>query len=116
MVVEDNEVNLRLFKEILRYGGYTVISAKDGVEGLEIAERERPDLVLMDVQLPGMDGITAMRKMRETPGLENTPIIALTAYAMTGDRERLLSAGFVDYIPKPVNVAGILKTVKKHLD
>jgi len=115
LVVEDYEINMKLFGEILRYAGYEMIEARNGNEAIEKAIKERPDLICMDIQLPGMDGVTAMKKIKEYPELKDIPVIAVTSYAMPGDRERLLSGGFADYISKPIRVSEVLETIKKYL-
>ena len=116
LVVEDNEANLKLLKKILEHGGFDVLEARNGVEGVVIAGEGMPDLILMDVQMPEMDGITAMKTIKSNiPALKDTPVIAITAYAMKGDRERLISEGFSDYISKPVRVDEILRKVNAHL-
>ncbi len=115
LIVEDNDLNLKLFREMLTYGGYEVIEASNGNEGVEKAVRERPDLILMDIQMPGVNGITAIKKMKEMPELKDMPIIAITAYAMSGDRDQFLSRGFTDYIPKPVKISDLLEKVKKYV-
>ncbi len=117
LVVEDNEANLKLLKKILEHGGFDVLEARNGVEGVVIAGEGMPDLILMDVQMPEMDGITAMKTIKSNiPALKDTPVIAITAYAMKGDRERLISEGFSDYISKPVRVDEILRKVNAHLN
>ncbi len=115
LVVEDNEINMKLCREIIRYGGYEMIEARDGNEAIEKAMKEMPNLICMDIQLPGMDGVTAMKKMKEYPELKDIPVIALTSYAMPGDKERFLSEGFDDYISKPMKVQEVLETIKKYL-
>lgn len=115
LIVEDNTVNLELFMEILGTEHYECLSTSKGEEVVEIAERERPDLILLDIQLPGMDGITvckALRSMEKTRGIK---IIALTAYAMTGDKERFLELGFDGYISKPVKMKDFLESVGGYL-
>jgi len=101
LVVEDNPANLALMDYLLRAFGYTVFVAKDGDQGVEIADTERPDLILMDLQLPTITGFEAAKRIRANAGA--MPIVAVTAFAMVGDRERVLGEGFNGYISKPIN-------------
>lgn len=103
LIVEDNPRNMRLLEMTLRAKGYTLLTATDGGEALDMAVGERPDLIIMDIQLPKINGLAVTRKLRKTPGFEDTPIIAITAYAMKGDRERAIEAGCNAYLPKPIN-------------
>ena len=103
LVVEDNPQNMRLIEMILKAKNYTLLKATDGEEALEMATRERPALILMDIQLPRMSGLEVTRKLRETPAFSHTPIICLTAYAMKGDREKALESGCDAYMSKPIN-------------
>ncbi|MEK7829302.1 MAG: response regulator, partial [Deltaproteobacteria bacterium] len=103
LIVEDNEQSMELFRDLLISKGYTVIEAMDGEVALEKALIETPDLILMDIQIPKIDGVEVTRRMRNYPALNNTVIIAVTAHAMKGDRESFLKAGFNDYIAKPIN-------------
>jgi two-component system, cell cycle response regulator DivK len=103
LVVDDNEKNLKLVRHVLEYAGYEVFAAATGEEGIEAAVRSAPDLVLMDLQLPGIDGIEALRQLRETE-LAGVPVVAVTAFAMREDRQRALDAGFNGYIEKPISV------------
>ncbi|MBI5562097.1 MAG: response regulator [Deltaproteobacteria bacterium] len=109
LVVEDIKSNMYLIDFILKKGGHKVPQAWSGEEGVAIALRERPDLILMDIQLPGMDGLEAARKIRASEADGTMPIIALTSCAMTGDRERAMAAGCTGYIEKPINTATILR-------
>jgi two-component system, cell cycle response regulator DivK len=116
LVVEDNPLNLELMRDILVAEGYEVLEANDGAAGVEIAVLEHPDLILMDLQLPGMDGLEATRRLREHPAFATMPIIAVTAHAMRGDDERAMAAGCTGFITKPIRVrefasavAGFLK-------
>lgn len=104
LVVEDNNDNMTLITDVLSSLDYEVISAKDGEEGLQVAKAEKPDLILMDLSLPRMDGWTATRQLKADSELAHIPVIALTAHAMIGDRERALAAGCDDYISKPINI------------
>jgi len=103
LVVEDNDQNLYLVTFILERNGYEVESARDGSEGIARAASSRPDLILLDIQLPGMDGYEVARRLRAIPGLGGIPVVAVTSYAMAGDREKALAAGCSGYIEKPIN-------------
>ena len=103
LIIEDNEHNLYLETFILQKNGHEVIQATSGEAGITQAARELPDLILLDIQLPGMDGYTVAEALRENPAIETIPIIAVTSYAMTGDRERILASGCTSYIEKPIN-------------
>ena len=103
LIVEDNPRNMKLLEMTLRAKGYTLLTATDGGEALDMAVRERPDLIIMDIQLPKVNGLAVTRKLRETPEFRHTPIIAITAYAMKGDREKAIEAGCDAYLPKPIN-------------
>ena len=110
LVVEDNSDNMMLITDLLQTLEYVVLQAGDGETGVAVAEAEQPDLILMDLSLPVMDGWTATRHIKSNPALEHIPIIALTAHAMVGDRERALAAGCDDYLAKPIDLS--LLTVK----
>lgn len=103
LIVEDNEINMKLIKAILKTKGYILVEAKDGEEALQAVVRERPDLILMDIQIPKIDGLEATRRIRGMEEIGNTLIIALTAHAMEGDREKILDAGCDGYIAKPID-------------
>ena len=120
LIVEDNPQNMRLIELTLKARGYILLKAKSGEEALDIAVRELPDLIIMDIRLPGMDGLEATEKLRENPKFSHTPIIGLTAYAMLGDKERVIESGCDAYLSKPVNtrelpgiIAGMLSERKK---
>ncbi len=115
LVIEDNEKNRYLISFILKGNGYEVIEAITGEEGVEMAIREHPDLVLMDIQLPGIDGYEATRRIRTSPAGEKIPVIALTSYAMAGDRERALAAGCTGYVEKPINPDTIIDEIQKYI-
>jgi len=115
LVVEDNEVNLRLARDILRRAGYSVVSARDGKEALKQMEQQEVDAILMDIQLPDMDGIEATERLRETPAWAEIPIIAMTAHAMKGDAERFLAAGVDTCLSKPVNQTALLNMLAREL-
>jgi len=115
LLVEDSEVNRYLVRFMLEKEGYEVIEAIDGATGVELAIKEKPDLVIMDIQLPDIDGLEATRRIRASEVDGDIPIIALTSYAMTGDRERALAAGCTTYIEKPVNPETFVTEMEKYL-
>jgi two-component system, cell cycle response regulator DivK len=114
LVVEDNERNMKLFRDVLQATGYTTIEAFSGEEALRLAGEQTPELVLMDIQLPDIDGVEALRRLRADGRTAAIPVLALTAQAMQGDRERFLEAGFDGYVSKPVNVVELLAIVREH--
>jgi len=116
LVVEDNDKNMKLFSDILEAKGYRSLQATSGEQAVELAAEHSPDLILMDVQLPGIDGVEALRRIRDNEHAAAIPVIALTAQAMHGDRERFLEAGFDGYISKPVNVLDFIDTVKRYCE
>ncbi len=115
LVVEDNEKNRYLISFILKGEGFDLIEAVTGEEGVEKAVKERPDLILMDIQLPGIDGYETTRRIRASPAGTKVPIIALTSYAMTGDREKALAAGCTGYVEKPINPDTIMDEIRRYL-
>jgi two-component system, cell cycle response regulator DivK len=115
LVVEDNERNLKLVRDVLRFAGYDVISARSGEQGVALARERKPDLVLMDLQLPTMDGTEALRILREDPITREIPVVAVTAFAMKDDRERALYAGFDSYLEKPINVRAFPELIRGFL-
>ena len=104
LVVEDNPLNLKLVRDVLQFAGYDVIEAQSGEEGLRVAQQDPPDLVLMDLQLPGIDGIETLRRLREGSLGRDVPVVAVTAFAMAEDRERASQAGFDGFVEKPISV------------
>ena len=111
LLAEDNEANIATFREYLEAKGYRVLVARQGVEAIAQAQAHQPALILMDVQMPGMDGLEAIRRLRMDDALKSTPIIALTALAMPGDRERCLAAGADDYLSKPVQLRALAERI-----
>jgi two-component system cell cycle response regulator DivK len=116
LVVEDNERNMKLFCDLLQASGYHTLEATTGESAVELALEHGPDLVLMDIQLPDIDGIEALGRLRADERSATLPVLALTAQAMDGDRERFLAAGFDGYLSKPVDIAEFVTTVKRHCD
>jgi two-component system cell cycle response regulator DivK len=115
LVVEDNERNLKLLRDVLEYAGYDVRVARTGEDGVTLAVKEPPDLVLMDLQLPGIDGMEAFRQLRASPRTADVPVVAVTAQAMKQDRERVLEAGFDGYVEKPISVRAFPEQVRRFL-
>jgi two-component system cell cycle response regulator DivK len=114
LVVEDNEKNLKLFREVLQAMGYRTLEATTGGQAVELATRHGPDLVLMDIQLPDVDGVEALDRLRADERTASIPVLAVTAQAMRGDCERFLSAGFDAYLSKPVNIRELVSFVEEH--
>ncbi len=115
LVVEDNETNLYLIRFILKKSGYEVIEARDGASGVKSAIKEKPDLIIMDIQLPDIDGLETTKRIRASEAGSDVPIIALTSYAMTGDREKALDAGCTGYIEKPINPETFMAEIEKYM-
>ncbi|MGH7826548.1 MAG: response regulator [Candidatus Binatia bacterium] len=115
LLVEDNPVNRRLAGFLLRSQGYEVREATTAQEAFEIIEKERPDLIVMDIQLPGMDGLEVTRKLKEQSATVNIPVIAVTSYAMKGDREKALAAGCSGYVTKPLDKNVFIQEIAAHL-
>ena len=116
LIVEDNEKNMKLFRDILGATGYRTLEAVSGERAVELARSHGPDLVLMDIQLPGIDGVEALARLRADGRTARVPVLALTAQAMEGDHERFLAAGFDAYVSKPVDIAELVATVRRHCD
>ena len=115
LIIEDNEKNRRLVRDVLQFKGYQTIETESGEEGVELARTRHPALVLMDIQLPGIDGITALKRLRDDPATRGIRVMAVTASAMTQDRQTILAAGFDGYQSKPINVKGFLEAVQELL-
>ena len=116
LVVEDNERNMRLFCDVLQASGYRTLEATTGESAVALAIDHGPDLVLMDIQLPDIDGVEALGRLRADERSASLPVLALTAQAMEGDRERFLAAGFDGYLSKPVNITDFITTVKRYCE
>jgi two-component system, cell cycle response regulator DivK len=116
LVVEDNEKNMKLFRDVLLATGYRTQEATTGAQAVELAAEHAPDLVLMDIQLPDIDGVEVLSRLRADERTASIPVLAVTAQAMHGDRERFLAAGFDGYISKPVNVVEFVGAVRQHCD
>jgi len=115
LIVEDNDNNRRLLRDVLEFHGYKIIEAQNGEVGVREARAELPDLILMDVQMPVMDGITAAKLLKADPATRNIKMVALTSFAMAGDRERFLAAGFDDYVAKPIDTRRLPEIVRRFL-
>lgn len=113
LIVDDNDSNRKLCRAILEPGGYQIREAANGKEGLQIVRSELPDLILMDVQMPAMDGLETLRRLKDDPATRNIPVVALTSSAMKGDREKFLVDGFSDYVSKPIDVDVFLEVVRR---
>jgi CheY-like chemotaxis protein len=116
LIAEDNPVNRELLRELLELRGYTVLEACDGQEALRMIERAQPKLMLLDIGMPGMDGFAVVRRIRENPRLAQLPVVAVTAYAMRGDQERILNSGFDGYLSKPINPSSLIKELDRLLN
>jgi two-component system, cell cycle response regulator DivK len=116
LIVEDNEKNMKLFRDVLLASGHRTLEATTGGQAVELATAHSPDLVLMDIQLPDIGGVEALGRLRADERTASLPVVALTAQAMDGDRERFLAAGFNGYLSKPVNVADLIATVKHYCE
>ncbi len=115
LIIEDNEQNLYLATFILEKNGYEVVQARDGQEGIELAGRVHPALILLDIQLPVLDGYAVARELRKNPSLASVPLVAVTSYAMVGDRERVLAAGCTGYVEKPINPETFISEITQYL-
>jgi two-component system cell cycle response regulator DivK len=115
LVVEDNELNMKLFHDLLEAHGYNILQTRDGMEALKLARQHRPDLILMDIQLPEVSGLEVTKWIKEDDDLKSIPIIAVTAFAMKGDEEKIREGGCEAYIAKPISVTNFLKTVQQFL-
>ena len=115
LVVEDNELNMKLVKGLLTMGKYGIIEAVDAETGIQLARQHLPDLILMDIQLPRMDGLKATQLIRKDPVLKDVPVVALTSYAMQGDEDKAKDSGCSGYISKPIDTRSFLETIAQHL-
>ena len=115
LIVEDNDLNMKLFHDLLEVHGYETVQTKDGREVLHLAKEHRPDLILMDIQLPEVSGLEVTRWIKEDEELRGIPVIAVTAFAMKGDEEKIRSGGCEAYIAKPISIASFLQTIEKVL-
>lgn len=116
LIVEDNELNMKLFHDLLEVHGYSTLQTRDGREALEIAREHHPDLILMDIQLPEVSGLEVTKWIKEDDELKSIPVIAITAFAMKGDEEKIRDGGCEAYIAKPISVANFLQTIEEVLN
>jgi two-component system cell cycle response regulator DivK len=116
LIAEDNQKNMKLFRDVLLAKGYRTLEATTGGEAVDLAAEHEPDLVLMDIQLPDLDGVQALHRLRANARTASIPVLALTAQAMRGDRERFLADGFDGYLSKPVNVRELIAVVRQHCE
>jgi len=115
LIVEDNELNMKLFNDLLEAHGYATIQTRNGMEGLDLARAHRPDLILMDIQLPEVSGLQVTQWIKEDPSLRHIPVIAITAFAMKGDEEKIRQGGCEAYLSKPISVVKFLETVRNFI-
>lgn len=115
LIVEDNELNMKLFNDLLEANGYEIIQTRNGLEALDLARAHKPDLILMDIQLPEVSGLEVTKWIKEDDELREIPVIAVTAFAMKGDEERIRQGGCEAYISKPISVAKFIETIKYYL-
>lgn len=115
LIVEDNDLNLKLFRDLLEANGYITVETKEGLNATDLVRREKPDLILMDIQLPEISGLDVTRKIKSDKSIADIPIIAVTAFAMKDDEEKILRAGCEAYISKPISIVSFLETIKKFL-
>jgi two-component system cell cycle response regulator DivK len=115
LIVEDNDLNMKLFHDLLEAHGYDTLQTKDGMEALELARQHHPDLILMDIQLPEVSGLEVTKWIKDDPNIKDIPIVAVTAFAMKGDEEKIRDGGCEAYIAKPISIAHFLETVKRFL-
>ena len=115
LIVEDNELNMKLFNDLLEAHDYNILQTRDGMEALKIAREKKPDLILMDIQLPEVSGLEVTKWIKEDENLRSIPVIAVTAFAMKGDEEKIREGGCEAYIAKPISVSHFLGTVQKFL-
>jgi two-component system, cell cycle response regulator DivK len=115
MIVEDNELNMKLFKDLIEASGYETIRTRSGLDALDLARQHKPDLILMDIQLPEVSGLEVTKWLKEDDDLHRIPVIAVTAFAMKGDEERIRQGGCEAYISKPISVVSFVETIKSYL-
>lgn len=116
LIVEDNELNKKLFRDLLEANGYTALHTADAMEVLDLARQNKPDLILMDIQLPEVSGLEVTRWLKNDSELKHIPVIAITAFAMKGDEEKIRAGGCEGYIAKPISVSGFLATIRSFLE
>lgn len=115
LIVEDNDLNMKLFNDLLQANGYNTVQTKSGMEALQLTREHRPDLILMDIQLPEISGLEVTKRLKADDELKHIPIVAVTAFAMKGDEEKILEGGCEGYIAKPISVPSFLETIAKFI-
>ena len=115
LIVEDNELNMKLFHDLLEAHGYATLGTRNGIEALELTRKHRPDLIVMDIQLPEVSGLEVTKWLKDDPELKSIPVIAVTAFAMKGDEQRIRQGGCEAYISKPISIGTFLETVRRYL-
>ena len=115
LIVEDNELNMKLFNDLLEANGFSTVQTRNGIEAVALARQHRPDLILMDIQLPEVSGLEVTKWLKEDPDLQAIPVVAITAFAMKGDEERIREGGCEAYLSKPISVSKFLETVRHFL-
>lgn len=116
LIVEDNELNMKLFNDLLEAHGYITVTTRDGTKALEIAMAEKPDLILMDIQLPEVSGLDITRQIKDNDEIKHIPIIAVTAFAMKGDEDKIRECGCNGYVSKPISITTFIETIRSHLE
>lgn len=116
LIVEDNELNMKLFDDLLGAHGYDTIKTRDGMKVLELARTEKPDLIVMDIQLPEVSGLEVTQWLKKDNDLKHIPVVAVTAFAMKGDEEKIRQGGCEDYVSKPISIIDFMKVIQKHLE
>lgn len=116
LIVEDNDLNMKLFRDLLEANGYRTLHTSNGLEVMDIARVHKPDLILMDIQLPEISGLQVTRWLKDDPDLKSIPVVAVTAFAMKGDEERILTGGCEAYLAKPIGAAEFIVTVRRFLE
>jgi two-component system cell cycle response regulator DivK len=115
LIVEDNELNMKLFRDLLEAQGYGILQTRDGMQALELARKERPDLIVMDIQLPQVSGLEVTKWIKADDNLKHIPVVAVTAFAMKGDEEKIREGGCEAYVAKPISVKDFLSTVERFI-
>ena len=116
LIVEDNELNMKLFRDLLEAQGYDILQTRDGMQALDLARKERPDLIVMDIQLPQVSGLEVTKWIKADDNLKHIPVVAVTAFAMKGDEEKIREGGCEAYIAKPISVTNFLQTVERFIE
>lgn len=116
LIVEDNDLNMKLFRDLVEAQGYRTAHTRDGMEVLSLARKDKPDLIIMDIQLPEVSGLEITALLKKDPDLKSIPIVAITAFAMKGDEEKIRAGGCEDYLSKPISVGEFIETIKRFLE